>query len=78
MPPSEYADRLYYDTAVFSTPLLGRLVADVGADHVLLGSDFPFEFADRTPRDSIRALDLDAASARAIQWDNAAKLLGLI
>ena len=77
-PPSEYAGRLYYDTAVFSTTLLGRLVADVGADHVLLGSDFPFELADRTPRDSIRALNLDGASTSAIQWDNAAKLLGLV
>ena len=36
-PPSAYADRLYYDTATFSTPLLARLVEDVGADHVLLG-----------------------------------------
>lgn len=78
VPPTAYADRLYYDTAVFSTPLLGRLVADVGAEHVLLGSDFPFELADRTPRDSVRALNLDAAAASAIQWDTAAKLLGLV
>jgi len=78
MPPSAFASRLYYDTAVFSTPLLARLVADVGAEHVLLGSDFPFELADPSPRDSVRALDLDAAAARAIEWDTAAKLLGLI
>src|SRR3954447_8265523 len=77
-PPSAYADRLYYDTATFSTPLLSRLVADVGAGHVLLGSDFPFELADPTPRDSVRALGLDGASVRAIEWDTAAKLLGLI
>jgi aminocarboxymuconate-semialdehyde decarboxylase len=78
LPPSAYADRLYYDTATFSTPLLARLVADVGAGHVLLGSDFPFELADHTPRASVRALGLDGASARAIEWDTAAKLLGLI
>ena len=78
LPPSAYADRLYYDTATFSTPLLSRLVEDVGAGHVLLGSDFPFELADPTPRASVAALKLDTASARAIEWDNAAKLLGLI
>jgi aminocarboxymuconate-semialdehyde decarboxylase len=77
-PPSTYTDRLYYDTAVFSTPLLSRLVEDVGAGHILLGSDFPFELADAQPRESVRALDLDPAAARAIEWDNAAKLLGLI
>ena len=77
-PPSAYADRLYYDTAVFSTPLLSRLVTDVGADHVLLGSDFPFDLADPTPRASVAALDLAPAATRAIEWDTAAKLLGLV
>jgi aminocarboxymuconate-semialdehyde decarboxylase len=77
-PPTAYADRLYYDTAVFSTPLLSRLIADVGAGHVLLGSDFPFELADARPSDSVRVLDLDPAAASAIRWDTAAKLLGLI
>ena len=78
VPPSEFANRLYYDTATFSTPLLARLVTDVGAEHVLLGSDFPFELADPSPRDSVRALKLDPAAARAIEWDTAAKLLGLV
>jgi aminocarboxymuconate-semialdehyde decarboxylase len=78
VPPSTFADRLYYDTAVFSTPLLGRLIEDVGAGHVLLGSDFPFELADSRPRETVRALDIDPDAARAIEWDNAAKLLGLI
>ena len=78
LPPSAFADRLYYDTATFSTQLLARLVEDVGAEHVLLGSDFPFELADQTPRESIRALHMDAHAVRAIEWDTAAKLLGLV
>ena len=73
--PSEYTDRLYYDTATFSTKLLRRLVEDVGADHVLLGTDHPFELADRAPRDTVAALGLDRASTRNILWDNAARLL---
>jgi aminocarboxymuconate-semialdehyde decarboxylase len=77
LPPTEYVDRLFYDTAVFNTTLLRRLVEDVGADHVMLGTDHPFELADFTPVDTVRALGLDEATTRAILWDNAAHLLGL-
>src|SRR4051794_15988070 len=77
MRPSEFTDRLYYDTAVFSTTLLRRLVEDVGTDHVLLGTDHPFELGDRTPLDTVTALGLDRAGTRAILWDTAAALLGL-
>jgi aminocarboxymuconate-semialdehyde decarboxylase len=78
LPPTAYADRLYYDTATFSTPLLDRLVADVGTDHVLLGSDFPFELADPAPLETVRALALSPDASRGIEWETAAKLLGLI
>jgi aminocarboxymuconate-semialdehyde decarboxylase len=78
LPPSAFAGRLFYDTATFSTPLLDRLVTDVGADHVLLGSDFPFELADPDPRASVRALDLDHDAVRAIEFQTAAKILGLV
>jgi len=75
--PSEFTDELYYDTAVFSPTLLRRLVEDVGAEHVLLGTDHPFELGDRTPLDTVRALGLDRGAERAVLWDNAAALLGL-
>ncbi len=76
-PPSFYTGRLFYDTAVFTPVLLRRLVEDVGAGHVLLGTDHPFELRDAEPLASIAAADLPAAQARAILWDNAAGLLGL-
>jgi aminocarboxymuconate-semialdehyde decarboxylase len=71
--PSVYTGRLYYDTAVFSPVLLRRLVEDVGVDHVLLGTDHPFELRDETPLASIAAAGLP----RAVLWDNAAALLRL-
>jgi len=77
VPPSELTDRLYYDTAVFSSLLLSRLVEDVGVDHVLLGTDHPFELGDREPVDTVRRLGLDEPVTRAILWDNAASLLGI-
>jgi aminocarboxymuconate-semialdehyde decarboxylase len=75
--PSEFTDRLYYDTAVFSSVLLRRLVEDVGAGHVLLGTDHPFELGDRAPVETVRALGLDRADTQRILRDNAAELLGL-
>jgi aminocarboxymuconate-semialdehyde decarboxylase len=77
VPPSEFTDQLYYDTAVFNSTVLGRIVEDVGADHVMLGTDHPFELGDFTPRDTVAALGLGESDTRAILWDNAAKLLGL-
>ena len=77
VPPSEFTDKLYYDTAVFNSTMLSRIVEDVGADHVMLGTDHPFELGDFTPRQTVADLGLDDADSRAILWDNAAKLLGL-
>jgi len=75
--PSFYTRRLYYDTAVFTPVLLQRLAEDVGAGHVLLGTDHPFELRDTEPLASVAAASLSAAQTRAILWDNAAGLLGL-
>jgi aminocarboxymuconate-semialdehyde decarboxylase len=75
--PSEFADALYYDTAVFSPVLLRRLVEDVGVAHVLLGTDHPFELGDRAPLETVRALGLPEADERRILGENAARLLGL-
>ncbi|TFV77664.1 amidohydrolase [Blastococcus sp. CT_GayMR19] len=77
VPPSEFTDRLYYDTAVFSPVLLRRLVEDVGVGHVLLGTDHPFELGDRTPIETVRALGLDETDERSILGGNAAELLAL-
>jgi aminocarboxymuconate-semialdehyde decarboxylase len=77
VPPSEFTDRLYYDTAVFSPVLLRRLVEDVGVEHVLLGTDHPFELGDRDPLGTVRALGLDEADERRILGGNATELLAL-
>ncbi len=77
VPPSELTDTLYYDTAVFSTTLLRRLVEDVGVDHVLLGTDHPFELGDRTPLQTVLALGLAEPDTAAILGGNAERLLKL-
>jgi aminocarboxymuconate-semialdehyde decarboxylase len=73
--PSAYLHRLLFDTAVFSSATLGRLVQDVGPENVLLGTDFPFDLADRTPVQSVRELQLSAHDEGLILSSNATRLL---
>jgi len=74
-PPSAYLTRFYYDTAMSDPDRLRRLVDDVGSDRVLLGSDAPFDLADREPRRTIAAIGLAAAEERRILGGTAAGLL---
>lgn len=76
-PPGAYLDDLFYDTAVFSPQLLGALVDMVGIEQLMVGTDFPFELAERAPRAAVEALGLDDSATHAIAWGNAARLLGL-
>ena len=39
--PSVYLRRLYYDTVSFSAPSLELALKQVGADHLVMGSDYP-------------------------------------
>lgn len=39
--PSEYLKNFYYDTAVYAPEILAALIRVVGADRIVLGSDYP-------------------------------------
>jgi aminocarboxymuconate-semialdehyde decarboxylase len=45
-PPSCYVDRFYVDSAVFDPRALRLLVEVMGADRVMLGSDYPFPLGE--------------------------------
>jgi aminocarboxymuconate-semialdehyde decarboxylase len=82
--PSEYfKQQLYCDSIVFTAEGLRHLVAEIGASHVLFGTDFPFDVTDPfmgDPREADSVLGipgLSEAEQRAILGENAAKLLGL-
>jgi aminocarboxymuconate-semialdehyde decarboxylase len=75
--PSEQARRLFYDTLVFDTPLLRHLVERFGATQLLLGTDHPFNFHDRTPVQRVEAAGFDEDTAAALVHRNAERFLGL-
>jgi aminocarboxymuconate-semialdehyde decarboxylase len=45
--PSYYFKRMYYDSVCDSRPILDLARTLVGADHIVLGSDFPFWYRER-------------------------------
>ena len=76
-PPTTYLKKIYYDTVVFTPHQLRELVRLYGADHILMGTDYPFDMADYDPVGHVASAGLDAASVAAICGDNTKRLLGL-
>ena len=76
--PTEYLKRLYFDTIVFTRHQLEYLVEQYGADHVLMGTDYPADMGEIDPIGFVEgAAGLDDAERRAILGRNAARLLNI-
>jgi aminocarboxymuconate-semialdehyde decarboxylase len=75
--PEDSIRRFYFDTLTHDDALLRALIDYVGPDHVLLGSDYPFDMGDARQVDSVRALGLAPDVEAAILAGNAERLLGL-
>ncbi len=73
-PPSSYLRRLWFDSLVHTPEALRALVHAVGADRVLLGSDFPFDMGVADPVERLQAASLGADAEHAITTANAAAL----
>jgi aminocarboxymuconate-semialdehyde decarboxylase len=76
-PPSEYVKLLYFDTITHSRMALEYLIENFGAEHVLLGSDYPYAMGDPEPVASLRAARIDAQQFEDIACANVCKLLGI-
>jgi aminocarboxymuconate-semialdehyde decarboxylase len=75
--PDDSIRRFLFDTITHDPGLLRTLIETVGADRVLLGSDYPFDMADPDPVGTVRAAGLSAADEHAVLSGNAERLLGL-
>jgi aminocarboxymuconate-semialdehyde decarboxylase len=73
--PSAYFKNLYFDTLVYDVETLDFLRGKVGADHMMLGTDFPYVLGDWECVDKVEALPCSDAEKQAILEDNARKLL---
>jgi aminocarboxymuconate-semialdehyde decarboxylase len=75
--PSEYLRDMYHDSIVFTPEALDWLIANVGADRVYLGTDYPFKWAPAAVDLILNAPNLTDAERRAILGETAAGLLGI-
>lgn len=74
--PSEYIKKFYFDTCVFDRPMTEFLVNKVGANQVVLGTDYPFRRWDGVGLIK-GSRQLSQAAKEKILWRNTARLLGL-
>lgn len=73
--PSTYLKNLYFDTLVYDVETLEFLRRKVGAEHLMLGTDFPYMLGDWQCVDKVEALSCLDAEKQAILYGNAKKLL---
>jgi len=76
-PPSSYLKRIYFDSVVFTPHQLQQLVAVYGADHIILGTDYPFDMGEYDPIGHVRSCDFAAATTAAICGGNIKALLAI-
>jgi aminocarboxymuconate-semialdehyde decarboxylase len=72
--PSTYLNRFYFDTLTFFPKSLEFLVELVGNDHVVLGSDYPFDMGTLKPCDVVNSCDFTEEIKQNI-WDKNVKAL---
>ena len=76
--PSSYLERFYFDTITHDPLMLARLIERFGADHVVLGTDYPYDMGDDDPLGMLaRVKRLPAAARDLVAGGNAARLLGM-
>ena len=73
--PSAYFKNLYFDTLVYDVETLEFLRGKVGAEHLMLGTDFPYILGDWQCVDKVEALACTDTEKQAILEGNARKLL---
>jgi aminocarboxymuconate-semialdehyde decarboxylase len=75
--PSHYLGRFYVDSVVFDERALRLLVETVGADRVMVGSDYPYPLGERPVAGLVRGAGfLDDGARSKILSGNAEEFLG--
>ena len=77
LPPSQYLNRFSVDSAVFDDRALQYLVGTMGAERVMLGSDYPFPLGEHRVGLLIRSSSLPARAKDRLLGANALEFLGL-
>jgi aminocarboxymuconate-semialdehyde decarboxylase len=77
-PPTAYLKQVYVDTVVFTPLQLKALVDLFGANHVIMGTDYPFDMLEYDPIGHIASVDsFDDATRAKLAGGNLKQLVGL-
>ena len=77
-PPTSYLKKIYLDSVVFTPHQLAHLLRVFGADHIVMGTDYPFDMAEYDPIGHLASVEeLDSTTLAAIAGGNARRLLGI-
>jgi aminocarboxymuconate-semialdehyde decarboxylase len=76
-PPSDYLRQIYVDTVLHNPAALRYVVDLMGADRVMLGTDYPFEMGSLDPVEFVRSGAFDDETTEAILGSTAQALIGL-
>lgn len=75
LPPSKYLKNLYFDNLVYRIETVEYLKRMVGADHVMVGTDYPFDLGDWNAAEKIQTMNCTASEREAMLHGNARSLL---
>jgi aminocarboxymuconate-semialdehyde decarboxylase len=75
--PAELARRFYYDSLVFDRRAIRYLVEMLGADRLLVGSDFPAMPREEPAGRTLRSMGLPEGVLDDITWHNCFRFLGI-
>lgn len=73
--PSDYVRRFHYDSLVYDPASASQLIARVGADRVVVGTDYPFPIAERPAGAAVDGAALPAGELTEVLTGTARRLL---
>jgi aminocarboxymuconate-semialdehyde decarboxylase len=73
--PTTYLEKFYFDTIVFDPQMLDNMVRRYGAEHIVMGTDYPFDMGVEDPVGFVQRAKLSASQRDQILGGNAARLL---
>jgi aminocarboxymuconate-semialdehyde decarboxylase len=75
MPPSAYLKNIYYDDMIYRLDTIKYLIGLAGVDHIMVGTDYPYDLGDWDAAKKVEELDVSEADKLLMLEGNAKRLL---
>ena len=76
-PPSQYLQRFMFDTVVHSKTVMDFVISEVGAERIMIGSDYCFDMGYERPLNFLDQVNITGVQRQMILGENAARILKL-